>query len=68
MLDRVTGKLLWLWHEMYADGRLRATEEALGVHVTGGSSSPLPDDVVAAALALLVEAPAEASGQIALRR
>ncbi|QIG44735.1 thioesterase [Nocardioides anomalus] len=64
----VTGKLLWIWHEMYADGRLRATEEVLGVHVTGGSSSPLPDEVAAAARALLVEAPEEASGQIALRR
>ena len=29
----VTGKLLWLWHEMWCDGRLRATEEVLAVHV-----------------------------------
>ena len=29
----VTGKLLWLWHEMWSQGRLRATEEVLGVHV-----------------------------------
>ena len=30
-----TGKLLWIWHELYADDRLRATEEILGVHVGG---------------------------------
>ena len=28
-----TGKLLWIWHELWVDGRLRATEEVLGVHV-----------------------------------
>ncbi|MXG89848.1 thioesterase family protein [Nocardioides flavescens] len=63
-----TGKLLWLWHELYAEGRLRATEEVLGVHVTSGASSPLPDAVAAAARAALVDPPAEASGQIRLRR
>ena len=36
----VAPKLLWIWHELWADGRLRATEEILGVHVSGGSSSP----------------------------
>ena len=30
-----TGKLLWIWHELWVDGRLRATEEVLGVHVVG---------------------------------
>jgi acyl-CoA thioester hydrolase len=29
----VTGKLLWVWHEMWCEGRLRATEEVLMVHV-----------------------------------
>jgi acyl-CoA thioester hydrolase len=64
----VTSKLLWIWHEMYADGRLRATEEVLGVHVVGRSSAAFPSEVASAAQALLVEAPGEASGQIALRR
>ena len=45
-----TGKLLWIWHELYVDGRLRATEEILGVHVdtAAGRSSPFPTDVAAA--------------------
>ena len=59
-----TSKLLWIWHELWADGRLRATEEILGVHVTSGSSAPLPDDVAERARALLVDPPEEASGQI----
>ena len=29
----VTPKLLWIWHELWATDRLRATEEVLGVHV-----------------------------------
>ena len=39
-----TAKLLWIWHELWVDGRLRATEEILGVHVTGvaPTASPLP--------------------------
>jgi acyl-CoA thioester hydrolase len=40
-----TSKLLWIWHELYAGGTLRATEEILGVHVTGPSSSVFPDQV-----------------------
>lgn len=60
----VTRKLLWMWHELWVDGRLRATEEVLGVHVVGGSSAPFPAEVEEAARALLVEPPKEASGQI----
>jgi acyl-CoA thioester hydrolase len=60
----VTGKLLWIWHELWVDDRLRATEEVLGVHVVGGSSAPFPDDVAARARAARVEPPPEASGQI----
>lgn len=60
----VTGKLLWIWHELWVDGRLRATEEILGVHVAGGRPAPFPDDVAAAARALLVDPPEEASGRI----
>ena len=60
----VNAKLLWLWHELWVDGRLRATEEVLGVHVAGGSSAPLPDDVVVLALAARVEPPPESAGRI----
>ena len=43
----VTGKLLWLWHEMWCEDRLRATEEVLAVHVDSraGRSSPFPDEL-----------------------
>jgi acyl-CoA thioester hydrolase len=37
-----TDKLLWMWHEMWAGERLRATEEILGVHVDGGRSARFP--------------------------
>jgi acyl-CoA thioester hydrolase len=42
-----TAKLLWIWHELYADGTLRATEEILGVHVAGQppATTPFPGDV-----------------------
>lgn len=40
-----TSKLLWIWHELWAAGTLRATEEVLGVHVTGDSATPFPDEV-----------------------
>ena len=59
-----TGKLLWIWHELWVDGRLRATEEVLGVHVAGGSSAPFPDDVAARARAARVEPPEAAGGRI----
>ena len=59
-----TGKLLWIWHELWVEGRLRATEEILGVHVVGGGSAAFPDDIAAQARALLVDPPEEASGRI----
>ena len=64
----VTGKLLWLWHEMWAEGRLRATEEVLMVHVdtAAGRASPFPDDLRARAEALLVPPPEHASRRIAV--
>ena len=42
-----TGKLLWIWHELWAGGTLRATEEILGLHVDSGTvsgkaSTPVP--------------------------
>lgn len=62
-------KLLWIWHEMFADGRLRATEEVLGVHVdtASGRSSRFPDDVAGAIAAARVDPPAEAGRSIRLR-
>ena len=59
-----TGKLLWIWHEMWLGGRVRATEEVLGVHVdtSTGRSAPFPDDVVRRAGAVLVQPP-EAAGR-----
>lgn len=59
-----TVKLLWIWHELWVDGRLRATEEVLGVHVVGRGSAPFPDDVAARARAACVDPPEAASGQI----
>ncbi len=63
-----TGKLLWIWHELWAEDRLRATEEVLGVHVdmAAGRSSPLPPDVVRRVGEVLVEPPEHAGRRIAL--
>ena len=64
----VTAKLLWLWHEMWCDGRLRASEEVLCVHVdtTAGRSSPFPDELHGRAEALRVPPPEHAARRIAL--
>jgi len=59
-----TGKLLWIWHEMWVDGRLRATEEVLGVHVAGGRATPFPQEIAARARGARVPPPDEASGRI----
>jgi acyl-CoA thioester hydrolase len=59
-----TAKLLWIWHELWVEGRLRATEEVLGVHVVGGSSAPFPEDVAARAQEARVAAPEDAAGRI----
>lgn len=63
-----SAKLLRIWHEMYADGRLRATEEILGVHVdtAAGRSSAFPDDVLRRISDELVVAPPEAGRTISL--
>ena len=69
-----TGKLLWIWHELWSAGRLRATEEILGLHVDTGSVSgtaasvPFPDDVAARIQAALVEPGPEASRSIRVGR
>ncbi|RYP81773.1 thioesterase [Nocardioides guangzhouensis] len=60
----VSAKLLWIWHELWASGRLRATEEVLGVHVRDGASAPLPTDVVRLARDACVSPPDGASGRI----
>lgn len=60
----VTGKLLWIWHELWVDGRLRATEEVLGVHVRNGASAPLPADVATRAREACVTPPEHASRRI----
>ncbi len=59
-----TEKLLWIWHELWVDDRLRATEEVLGVHVVGRSSTPFPDHIAARVQAALVDPPEEAGGRI----
>jgi acyl-CoA thioester hydrolase len=62
----VTAKLLWLWHEMWCEGRLRATEEVLMVHVDSraGRACPFPDAVRTRVEALLVAPPEHASRRI----
>ena len=64
----MTGKLLWLWHEMWSEGRLRATAEVLTVHVDTriGRSSPFPERLRARAEALLTPPPEHASRRITL--
>ncbi len=63
-------KSVWLWHELFAEGRLRATEEILAVHVDteSGRSAPLPAQLVARLEELCVPAPSEAGASISLRR
>ena len=62
----VGAKTLHLWHELWVDGRLRATEEVLGVHVdlASGRAAELPAEVVAAAERLLVEPPPDAGRSV----
>ena len=62
----VTAKLLWLWHEMWCEGRLRATEEVLMVHVDSraGRACPFPDAVRTRVEALLAPPPEHASRRI----
>ena len=63
-----TSKLLWIWHELWVAGTLRATEEILGVHVDGNAASaPFPDDVRARIDAALVPPGPDASRSIRVR-
>jgi acyl-CoA thioester hydrolase len=61
-----TGKLLWIWHELYAEGRLRATEEILGVHVdtAAGGRRRFRTTVAALIAERLVGPPEHASRRI----
>ena len=63
-----SGKLLRIWHELWVDGTLRATEEVLGVHVDTaiGRSSPFPADIAGRIAAALVSPPPEAGAAIGL--
>jgi acyl-CoA thioester hydrolase len=61
-----TTKLLRIWHELRVEGRLRATEEVLGVHVRGGSSAPFPPEVAARIREDVVPPPPEAGRGISL--
>ena len=67
--SRVIGagaKTLHLWHELWVQDRLRATEEVLGVHVDVASAraTPLPAEVAAAVERLRVEPPADAGRSV----
>jgi acyl-CoA thioester hydrolase len=61
-----TGKLLWIWHELHSGGRLRATEEILGVYVdtASGRSAPFPEEVAARIRELRVDPPEHAGRSI----
>lgn len=61
-----SSKLMRIWHELWLDGRLRATEEVLGLHVTGRRSSPFPPDVAARIQSELTEPPEDAGRAITL--
>jgi acyl-CoA thioester hydrolase len=64
----VSPKLLLLWHELWCEGRVRASEEVLAVHVdtAAGRSSPLPPELRSRAEALRVAPPEHASRRISL--
>ena len=61
-----TAKLVRLWHEMWLEGRLRATEEVLMSHVdtVAGRSSPMPDELAAGFDRFLLPPPAAAGRAI----
>jgi acyl-CoA thioester hydrolase len=62
----VAAKVVWLWFEMESDGRLRATMEALMMHVdtVAGRSAPIPDQLSARFEALKVDPPDDAGRRI----
>lgn len=62
----VAAKVVWLWFEMESDGRLRATMEALMMHVdtVAGRSAPIPDQLSARFETLKVDPPDDAGRRI----
>ncbi len=65
----MSAKTVWIWHELHAEGRLRATEEILAVHVdTGaGRGTHFPPELGQRLTRLMVDPPPEAGRRIALR-
>jgi len=63
-----TDKLLWIWHELWVEGRLRATEEILGVHVdtASGRSTGFPEQIAERITAAREPPGDRASGRIRL--
>ena len=59
-------KLIWIWHELWAAGTRRATEEIVGLHVTDSRSAHFPDEVRRRIDAVVVPPPEEASRAIRL--
>jgi len=59
-----TAKLVWIWHEMWLEGELSATEEVLVAHVdtNAGRSAPMPDEL-AARFDQLLDQPPEGAGR-----
>ncbi len=66
----VTGKSVWLWHEMWCEGKLRATEEVLLLHVDteAGRAAEFPGPLREVLQEKLVPVPPEASRRIAPRK
>lgn len=63
-----TAKLVWIWHEMWLEGEVLATEEVLMAHVDTnvGRSAPMPDELGARFDQLLVQPPDGAGRKISL--
>lgn len=61
-----SGKLLRIWHELWVEERLRATEEVLGVYVVAGRSAGFPESVAALVASLLIAPPDGAGRAIGL--
>lgn len=61
-------KKLHLWHELWVDDRLRATEEILGLHVdvSNGRAVAFPDEVNELIQAALVDPPEHAGRRVQL--
>lgn len=66
----VGAKTVWLWHEMFVQGRLRASEEILTIHVDSdaATATPLPEAIAERARALCVDPPPHAGRRIVAPR